>query len=87
MVRSFAPAVLPGVRPLDLITPGDVRTAPGDVIRRVSSGDIVLEDYRPLPLNLEWRLSDLYWASEGIRPFITDAVPYSATNDGYPCPA
>jgi tetratricopeptide (TPR) repeat protein len=52
------------------------------VIRRVSTGDLVLEDYRPLPLNLEWRLSELYWVAEGVRPFITDAVPYSVNNDG-----
>jgi hypothetical protein len=31
---------------------------------------------------LEWRLSELYWITEGVRPFITDAVPYSINNDG-----
>jgi len=83
MARSFAPAGLAGVQSLGLIAPSDFHTAPGEVIRRLSPGDIVLEDYRPLPLNLEWRLSDLYWASEGVRPFITDAVPYSVNNDGH----
>jgi tetratricopeptide (TPR) repeat protein len=82
MLRSFAPPALAGVRPLGLIASGGGHAAPGEVMRRLSPGDIVLEEYRPVPLNLEWRLSDLYWATEGVRPFITDTVPYSGNNDG-----
>ena len=82
MARSFAPAPWPSARPLGFLGQAGSQTSAGEVIRRVSPGDIVLEDYRPLPLNLEWRLSELYWITEGVRPFITDAVPYSINNDG-----
>jgi tetratricopeptide (TPR) repeat protein len=62
--------------------PGVFTPSPGELMRRIPSGDITLEDFRPLPLNLEWRLSDAYWAAEGVTPFIIDAVPYQVNNDG-----
>jgi hypothetical protein len=82
MVASTAQAALPGIGLPAGVAAGDLHTPPIAVIRRLTPGDIVLEDYRPLPLNLEWRLSDVYWAAEGVTPFITDAVPYQANNDG-----
>jgi tetratricopeptide (TPR) repeat protein len=48
----------------------------------VSPADRVLEDYRPLPLNLEWRLSELHWIREGVAPFIRNDVPYHVNNNG-----
>ena len=82
MVRPSPPAPLSDVQPLTTDDPRPAQAAPGEVIRRVSAGDITLEDFRPLPLNLEWRLSDAYWTAEGVTPFITDAVPYLVNNDG-----
>jgi putative S-adenosyl-L-methionine-dependent methyltransferase len=82
MARSLEPVRPPGLRTPGVLGQAAARTSAGEVIRRVSPGDIVLEDYRPLPLNLEWRLSELYWIAEGVRPFITDAVPYAVNNDG-----
>ena len=82
MARSLEPVRPPGVRTPGFLGQAAARTSAGEVIRRVSPGEIVLEDYRPFPLNLEWRLSELYWVAEGVRPFITDAVPYAVNNDG-----
>ena len=82
MARSLPPTQLPSVRPPGFLDQALAQTSAGEILRRVSPGDIVLEDYRPLPLNLEWRLSELYWLAEGVRPFITDAVPYAVNNDG-----
>jgi tetratricopeptide (TPR) repeat protein len=79
MARSFAPNAAPAVRPSG---PDQGAASPVEVIRRVSSGDVLLDDYRPLPLSLEWRLAELYWISEGVRPFIADEVPFGANNDG-----
>ena len=53
-----------------------------DVIGRVVLGDHELEDYQPLPLNLEWRLSALHWIRTGVTPFITNDVPYLVNNNG-----
>jgi hypothetical protein len=55
MARSLEPVRPPGVRTPGFLGQAAARTSAGEVIRRVSPGDIVLEDYRPLPLNLEWR--------------------------------
>ena len=53
-----------------------------DVMARVATGDCELEDFRPLPHNLEWRLSALHWIRTGVTPFITDDVPYLVNNNG-----
>ncbi len=81
MLRPY-PSVPPRLDAFGVTDPGASIASPGEVIRRLSSGDITLEDYRPLPLNLEWRLSGAYWISEGVTPFITEAVPYHVNNDG-----
>lgn len=82
MARLPEPDPTPGVSVCAPADPEALLPAPGDVIRRVPDGDVTLEDYRPLPHNLEWRLSDAYWSAEGVRPFITGAVPYHVNNDG-----
>ena len=53
-----------------------------DVMAQVATGDCELEDFRPLPHNLEWRLSALHWIRTGVTPFITDDVPYLVNNNG-----
>jgi tetratricopeptide (TPR) repeat protein len=42
----------------------------------------VLQDFRPLADSLEWELSDLYWAQEGVLPFAANEVPFLINNDG-----
>lgn len=80
MARPFEPAPQPGVLgPVGSSTPP---LTAAQLILGVSPADSVLEDYRPLPLNLEWRLSELYWSREGVAPFIRNDVPYHVNNNG-----
>jgi Flp pilus assembly protein TadD len=62
--------------------PRDAKAPAAELIQRVRPGGILLEDFRPLPLNLEWRLSELHWIAEGVSPFIRSEVPYLVNNDG-----
>ncbi|HEY8460449.1 MAG TPA: SAM-dependent methyltransferase [Blastocatellia bacterium] len=42
----------------------------------------IIQDFRPLVASLEWELSNLYWATEGTRPFATNQVPFIVNNSG-----
>ena len=44
---------------------------------------VVLEDFRPLQQSLEWRLSQHFWQTRGLRPFQEGAVPYGANSSGW----
>ena len=81
MAGPFEPARLPGAL-FHRDGSGLKPIAPATVIERVVSGDYELEDYRPLPLNLEWRLSALHWIRAGVTPFITNDVPFVVNNNG-----
>jgi tetratricopeptide (TPR) repeat protein len=60
----------------------DPQRSPPEALQGVTIEMQVLEDYRPLVDSLEWRLSDLYWAREGVRPFAANDVPFLINNDG-----
>jgi tetratricopeptide (TPR) repeat protein len=82
MPRPFEQTPRPGVRTLDQEGSIAPSATAAELLRGVSTPDRVLEDYRPLPLNLEWRLSELHWIREGVTPFIRNDVPYHVNNDG-----
>jgi tetratricopeptide (TPR) repeat protein len=82
MARPFDAAPPPGASVLGRIGSSTPPATAAELIMGVSPADSVLEDYRPLPLNLEWRLSELHWIREGVAPFIRNDVPYHANNNG-----
>jgi tetratricopeptide (TPR) repeat protein len=82
MARPFEPASSPRARLLGRIDLDAPLAPPEELILRVAPGDRVLEEFRPLPLNLEWRLSELHWLHEGVTSFITSDVPYHVNNNG-----
>ncbi len=45
-------------------------------------GARLIEDFRPISECLEWRVSELYWRLEGVKPFIRKEVPYRVNNSG-----
>lgn len=53
-----------------------------DTLRDVAVRTQIIQDFRPLVTSLEWELSNLYWATEGTRPFATNQVPYIVNNSG-----
>ena len=81
MAQRFVSARLPGALFEGELSRRESITAAA-VIGRVVTGDRELEDYRPLPHNLEWRLSALHWIRAGVTPFITNDVPYLVNNNG-----
>lgn len=55
------------------------------LVRRLLDGPtewVALEEHRPLPDCLEWRLSRAYWDLRGGAAFFGGEVPYHAINDG-----
>lgn len=52
------------------------------LLEAAGTGARILEAFRPLPLNLEWRLSELHWLQQGVTSFVTSEVPYRVNNDG-----
>lgn len=63
----------------------DDRRSPAEVLAAASGGRrrIMLQDFRPVPDALEWRLSHSFWAEQGTRPFVQSAVPYVINNSGW----
>ncbi|MGH8597335.1 MAG: SAM-dependent methyltransferase, partial [Gammaproteobacteria bacterium] len=53
-----------------------------DTLRDVSVQTQVIQEFQPLVTSLEWELSDLFWATEGARPFATNRVPFIVNNSG-----
>jgi len=42
----------------------------------------IIQDFQPLVTSLEWELSNLFWATEGTRPFAANQVPFIVNNSG-----
>ena len=53
-----------------------------DALRDVTIHTQVIQEFRPLVASLEWELSDLFWATEGVGPFATNRVPFIVNNSG-----
>ncbi|HYP28075.1 MAG TPA: tetratricopeptide repeat protein [Blastocatellia bacterium] len=51
-------------------------------IQGVSVNLSIVQDFMPLSESLEWELSDLYWATEGLLPFTGNDVPFIINNNG-----
>jgi tetratricopeptide (TPR) repeat protein len=54
----------------------------GESLRGVTADGYVLQEFRPLCLSLEWELADLYWATRGVAPFVSNEVPHLINNSG-----
>jgi tetratricopeptide (TPR) repeat protein len=59
-----------GHRPLD------------ESLRDVAVEPHIIQDFRPMTRSLEWQLSELYWTTQGVKPFITNEVPNLVNNSG-----
>lgn len=57
-------------------------TAPQEAIRGVAVNRLILQEFRPIVQSLEWQLSDLYWAKDGVAPFVRSEVPFIINNNG-----
>lgn len=57
-------------------------TDPGALLAAAVVPDRVIDDFRPLTDTLEWRLADVHWAREGLRPFAENQVPHLVTSSG-----
>jgi tetratricopeptide (TPR) repeat protein len=76
---TAAPAVEAAFERMHLAaTTGD----PVATMRNVSTGTVVLQEYRPLHEALEWRISELYWTRQGVQPFSASEVPFVVTSSG-----
>jgi tetratricopeptide (TPR) repeat protein len=53
-----------------------------DVLRGVTSGHRVIEDFTPLTRSLAWRLAEQFWATSGVAPFVGNEVPFVVTSNG-----
>jgi hypothetical protein len=66
---------------LDSLRHADARSIQ-DTLRDVSVQTQVIREFQPLVTSLEWELSDLFWATEGARPFAANRVPFIINNSG-----
>lgn len=55
---------------------------PIEALRNVDVAPRLLEEERPLPESLEWKLSELYWNTNGTRGFVQSDIPYTITSSG-----
>ena len=55
---------------------------PTEAMRRVSVEHRELQGFRPLSRSLEWELSEVYWMSRGVLPFVESEVPFAVNNSG-----
>ena len=55
---------------------------PLETLRGVTVSPRLIEDLRPLAKSLEWRLSELYWNTDGTRGFVQNEIPYTITSSG-----
>jgi len=53
-----------------------------ETLRRAKLPSRIIEDYKPVTESLEWRISEQYWRTAGIRGFIDESVPFSSTSGG-----
>jgi tetratricopeptide (TPR) repeat protein len=56
--------------------------APQESIRGVAVNQQILQDFRPIAQSLEWQISELYWAKQGVAPFVRSEVPFIINNNG-----
>ena len=61
-----------------LARPADVR----ETVERVVPRSTELQELRPVAESLEWELSQLYWADDGVLPFADNDVPFLINNTG-----
>lgn len=55
---------------------------PRKAIERTKVLPQILQEFAPLAESLEWQLSNLYWSSAGLLPFLDDDVPFIVNNSG-----
>jgi tetratricopeptide (TPR) repeat protein len=55
---------------------------PAKIIGGLSDPRLILQDYRPLALSLEWEIGAQHWRDAGVRPFVRNEVPFVINNDG-----
>lgn len=55
---------------------------PLQTLRKATVASRVVEEFRPVMESVEWRLSELYWMTQGTRGFMEDQVPYLVTSGG-----
>lgn len=55
---------------------------PLDTLRSVDVSPRLIEEDRPLAESLEWRLSELYWDTDGTSGFVQNRIPYTITSSG-----
>jgi len=55
-----------------------------DILARTQKNRVVIQDFRPLPDSLEWKVGQHYYQERGNKGFITDAspIPFLVNNDG-----
>jgi tetratricopeptide (TPR) repeat protein len=53
-----------------------------DIIGGPEPSGPTIQEYRPFPQSLDWKLAKLYWNSLGPRAFANGDVPYKVNNDG-----
>lgn len=55
---------------------------PLQTLRKATVANRVVEGFRPFTESVEWRLSELYWMTQGTRGFMEDQIPYLVTSGG-----
>jgi hypothetical protein len=55
---------------------------PIEALRNVNVAPRLIEEEKPLPESLEWKLSELYWNTTGTRGFVQSEIPYTITSGG-----
>jgi tetratricopeptide (TPR) repeat protein len=54
----------------------------GKIISTVSDPRLLLQDFVPAGVSLEWEIGALHWQAMGVRPFVRNEVPFLINNDG-----
>ncbi len=54
----------------------------GKIISNVSDPRLILQDFTPSGLSLEWEIGAMHWRTMGVRPFVRNEVPFLINNDG-----
>lgn len=67
---------------LDRLRRAGENRAPEESIRSVAVNRLTVQEFRPIVRSLEWQLSELYWAKDGVSPFVRSEVPFIINNNG-----
>src|SRR5208337_469218 len=54
----------------------------GEYLKDLTVTPLLLQDFRPVAQSLEWELSKLSWAGEGVMQFVSGRVPFVINNNG-----